>query len=104
MPARTSGWMSARAERSNAMIRIVHASDFHLDSAFAGLPEEKARQRRQEGRLLLDRLSALVREEQADLVLLAGDLFDGQRVYPETLEYLSRALANMGCPVFVAPG
>jgi len=86
------------------MIRIVHASDFHLDSAFAGLPEEKARQRRQEGRLLLDRLSALVREEQADLVLLAGDLFDGQRVYPETLEYLSRALANMGCPVFVAPG
>lgn len=86
------------------MIRIVHGADLHLDSAFVGLSEEKARQRRQEGRLLLDRLAALVREEQADLMLLAGDLFDSRHVYPETLDHLARALANMDCPVFIAPG
>ena len=59
------------------MVRIIHAADFHLDSAFSGLPPEKARQRRRESREILDRLTALARERQADLVLLSGDLFDG---------------------------
>ena len=86
------------------MVRIIHAADFHLDSAFSGLPPEKARQRRRESREILDRLTALARERQADLVLLAGDLFDGERVYPETVERLREALAALACPVFIAPG
>ena len=32
------------------MPKIVHAADFHLDSAFGGLPTEKARERRREAR------------------------------------------------------
>ena len=86
------------------MPKIIHGADFHLDSAFAGLPPEKARQRRRESRQLLDALAELVRRERADLVLLSGDLFDGERVYPETLEALRAALGAMGCPVFIAPG
>lgn len=86
------------------MPKIIHAADLHLDSPFSGLSLEKARQRRRESRLILDKLGRLVKEEQADLVLLAGDLFDGERVYPETLEALDRALASMDCPVFIAPG
>ena len=86
------------------MAYIIHAADFHLDSAFSGLPPEKARQRRRESRELLDRLTALAGERRADLVLLSGDLFDGERVYPETLERLRGALAAMACPVFIAPG
>ena len=86
------------------MPKIIHAADFHLDSAFGGLPVEKARERRRESRELVDRLTDLVRTEGAEVVLLAGDLFDGQRVFPETLERLKAALAAMGCPVFIAPG
>lgn len=86
------------------MPKIIHGADFHLDSSFAGLPPEKARQRRRESRELLDALAELVRTEKADLVLLAGDLFDGERVYPETLERLRSALGAMACPVFIAPG
>ena len=86
------------------MPKIIHAADFHLDSAFGGLPVEKARERRRESRELVDRLANLVRAEGAEIVLLAGDLFDGQRVFPETLERLKTALAAMGCPVFIAPG
>ena len=86
------------------MVKIVHAADFHLDSAFVGLTEEKARQRRRESRENFRRLARLVREEEVDLVLLAGDLFDGQRVYPETLECLRETLGEMECPVFIAPG
>lgn len=86
------------------MIKFIHAADFHLDSAFGGLPPEQARQRRRESRDLLDRLADLAKAEQADLVLLAGDLFDGERIYPETVERLRQALAAMACPVFIAPG
>ena len=68
------------------MPKIVHAADFHLDSAFGGLPTDKARERRRESRELADRLADLVRAEEAEIVLLAGDLFDGERVFPETLE------------------
>ena len=84
------------------MPKIIHGADFHLDSAFAGLPPEKARQRRRESRELLDALAELVRTEKANLVLLAGDLFDGERVYPETLERLRSALGAMACPVFLS--
>ena len=86
------------------MIKIIHAADFHLDSAFGGLPAEKSRERRRESRELADRLADLVLLEKADLVLLSGDLFDGERVYPETVERLKAALARMRCPVFIAPG
>lgn len=86
------------------MPKIVHAADFHLDSAFGGLPPARARERRQESRELADRLANLVRAEDAEIVLLAGDLFDGERVFPETVERLKEALAGMGCPVFIAPG
>ena len=59
-------------------VKIVHAADFHLDSAFGALSAEQARQRRRESRELLARLAQLVNEQEADIVLLAGDLFDGE--------------------------
>lgn len=86
------------------MPKIIHAADLHLDGAFSGLPLEKARERQQELRELPDRLAELALAERAELVLLAGDLFDGERVRPETLERLKAALARMECPVFIAPG
>lgn len=85
-------------------MRILHAADLHLDSAFAALGAEKARQRRRESREILAALAGLARREQVDLVLLAGDLFDGERVYPETVELLQKALGEMECPVFISPG
>lgn len=86
------------------MIRIIHAADLHLDSPFSALPPDKARQRRRESREIPNRLADLAIRRQADLVLLAGDLFDGARVYPETLEMLRAALERMPCPVVIAPG
>lgn len=85
-------------------MKILHAADLHLDSPFGGLPPERARERRRESRELADRLAELAASEGAELVLLSGDLFDGERVYPETLERLKSALAQMACPVFIAPG
>ena len=86
------------------MLRFLHAADFHLDSPFRSLAPEQAAARRRESRELLERLAELVRIEGAEVVLLSGDLFDGERVYPETLERLRAALGAMNCPVFIAPG
>ena len=86
------------------MLTILHGADFHLDSPFSGLSPARAAQRRREQRELLDRLVQLAQDRRADLVLLSGDLFDSQRVYPETVQALLRCLGQLPCPVFLAPG
>lgn len=85
-------------------IKILHAADFHLDSAFAGLTSELAKLRRRESRQLLERLKNYVNQNAIDTVLLAGDLFDGAEVYRETLEQMASALGGMNARVFIAPG
>ena len=85
-------------------IKILHAADFHLDSAFAGLSSEQAKLRRREGRQLLERLSNYVNQQGIEIVLLAGDLFDSATTYRETIEQLIDALGSMQAKVFIAPG
>lgn len=84
------------------MLRFLHAADFHLDSPFAALGGEKAALRRQEQRKQLRELAALA--EQADLVLLPGDLLDSARAYGETREALEEFFSALRVPVFIAPG
>ena len=86
------------------MLNIIHGADFHLDSPFSGLSPQRAAQRRGEQRELLSRLAQLAREQQADLVLLSGDLMDRDNVYRETAQALSQTLGSIPCPVFLAPG
>lgn len=85
-------------------IKILHAADFHLDSAFAGLTSEQAKLRRRESRRLLERLSNYVNQRGVEVVLLAGDLFDSATTYRETIEALIDALGGMSARVFIAPG
>ncbi len=85
-------------------MKILHASDFHLDSPFHALDAEQAMARRRELRRLPRRLAETARRERADLVLLPGDLFDGERVRPETVSALTEALAELSAPVVIAPG
>lgn len=86
------------------MVKILHAADFHLDSAFGALSEERARQRRQECRQLVGRLVDYANDHGADLMLLPGDLFDGQRVYAQTTEELASELGRFHGGVIIAPG
>ena len=86
------------------MLNIIHGADFHLDSPFSGLPAQRAVQRREELRQLPLRLADLAQERKAHLVLLSGDLLDGQHIYQETVQTLCRALGSIPCPVLIAPG
>ena len=86
------------------MLRILHGADLHLDSPFAALPPEQAQARRKLQRQLPDRIADLCLEYGCDLLLLAGDVFDGKRVCPETIQALRSALGRCGARVFIAPG
>ena len=85
-------------------MKLLHAADFHLDSPLSGLSREQRALRRGELRDIPARLARLAREEAVDLVLLPGDLLDGERVYPETVRALADALRLMAVPVLIAPG
>lgn len=85
-------------------IKILHAADLHLDSPFEGLDEEKAAQRRAEQRETLHRIAEYAKLSNADLVLLAGDLLDGDGVYRESAQALCAALGEIDAPVFISPG
>ena len=85
-------------------MKLLHAADLHLDSPFERLPPEKSAARRRELRTLPTQMARLVKSERADLVLLPGDLLDGDRVYPETVRALAQALEKMAVPVFIARG
>lgn len=58
--------------------------------------------RRQAQRRALTELSDAA--SGCDLVLLAGDLFDGAGVYRDTLDALRECFARIDAPVFIAPG
>ena len=85
------------------MIKILHSGDWHLDSPFQGRTDAQAGALRQELLQIPDKIAALCREENCDLVLLSGDLFDGAYTQ-ETFRRVSDALQRMEKPVFISPG
>lgn len=85
-------------------MRILHAADLHLDSAFAGLAEEKAALFRQESRDILRRMVDWANDHAVDVMLLSGDLFDSDRMYSQTARTLAQALARFRGRIFLSPG
>lgn len=86
------------------MIRLLHTGDVHLDSAFSGLDSRHAEIRRRELRDTFTAMMDYACTEDIDLLLIAGDLFDGSSVTHETLALLIREFERFGKPVFIAPG
>ena len=82
---------------------VLHTADVHLGSDVYGRAEEQAAQRARERRVLtriVDRALA----DQVDLVLIAGDLFDHNRVPDETVEFVRTELDRLRQPVVILPG
>lgn len=84
-------------------LKILHSADWHLDTPFTGFSEDQRRQLQQAQRQLPGKIADLCRREDCDLVLLAGDLFDGEATR-ETLDNLKSALSQCGVPVLISPG
>lgn len=85
-------------------LKLLHAADVHLDSPFSGLDSRSAEARRGELRSAFTAMMSYAAKAGTDLVLLSGDLFDGDLVTRETVALLAREFAAYGRPVFIAPG
>ncbi len=79
-------------------MKIMHSADWHLDAPLQGYEELKD--------VLLSipgRIADICQREGCDLVLLAGDLFDGAYTQ-KSYRAIYDALAEMKVPVFISPG
>ena len=84
-------------------LKILHSADWHLDSPFGGFPEQQRQFLKEEQKKIPGKISELCRRENCDMVLLAGDIFDGEAAR-DTLDNLKKELENCGVPVLIAPG
>ncbi len=85
-------------------MKLLLFADLHLDAPFAWASPETARKRRRNRRETLSRIVALAEAEGVDAILSAGDLFEHERVAPDTVAFLQSAFARTDIPVFLAPG
>jgi DNA repair protein SbcD/Mre11 len=85
-------------------VRIVHVADVHLDAVFTWAGPELGRVRRRAIRDALTAAIALARRERADLITLAGDLYEHERSTSDTGQFLADLLAGAGVPVLITPG
>ena len=84
-------------------MKILHSADWHLDAPMAGHSPENQQALRRELRKIPEKIAALCLAESCDLMLLAGDLFDGQPSR-ESLTAVRTALEKVKIPVIIAPG
>ena len=88
-------------------VRFLHTSDVHLDTSFSssGFPSRLGVRKREAIRGTFRRMLEEARDVGLDAVLIAGDLFEHDRVTPDTVEFLRQQFENLGrTRVFIAPG
>lgn len=80
-------------------MKILHTADWHLGAPLQGHGEEL----RQALMAVPGRILEVLRQEDCDMVLLAGDVFDGGYT-SYTYQTVYETLKAMAVPVFVTPG
>jgi exonuclease SbcD len=73
-------------------LRVLHTSDFHM-----GVYGDKDRES-------LDDTIALIPKHEVDLLIIAGDLFDHNRVDEDLVRFVAGKLQDAPCPVFIVAG
>lgn len=86
-------------------VKILHCADLHLGSPFVRLPKEQRALRQHEQKEVFWELIELCKERQADLLLIAGDLFDCKDVSSDLLHDVVRGFSSLSkTQVFIAAG
>ena len=85
------------------MIKILHSADWHLDAPMLFRDPRQTRYLKDALAGIPGKIVSLCKQEHCDLMLLAGDLFDGAYT-AGTLQELKAALRDAEVPVFITPG
>lgn len=86
-------------------IKIFHTADWHFNCKFSGIKNQQIRRARH-----LDMCETfkkavnLALDENVDLFLIAGDLFEQNSFTIETINFIIDTLSKLKCPVLISPG
>lgn len=84
-------------------LRILHSADWHMDAPFSSVSEERRAFLRRQQLTIPGKIAQIARRENCDLVLLAGDIFDGIPSR-DALDVVKQALKACDVPVLISPG
>lgn len=86
-------------------VKILHCGDIHLDSPFSRLDLERSEIRQNELRGTFTSMMLYARTQGADLVLIAGDLFESGFASKKTVAIITEQFAGMpDCKFVISPG
>ncbi len=88
-------------------IRFIHTSDIHLDTSFAGsgFPSRLGDRKREAIRATFRSIIEDALRNKVDFVLIAGDLYESDRITPDTVEFIKQQFERLGAiNVFISPG
>lgn len=78
----------------NRPLRIAHTSDVHLQNGEEGVRVRDA----------FTQVIDAVIESEAELFLIAGDLFDDNRIQRKVIDFVYEQLARIACPAVIIAG
>ena len=79
-------------------LTLLHTADVHLDDRSVGADQSPKAHRAFEA--IID----CARDVNVDVVLIAGDLFDHNRVSDATVDFAQHQLRRLHCPAVILPG
>ena len=85
-------------------MRFLHTGDIHLDSAFCMSGATLADGARAHQRKIFEKIFSLAKQENCDMILICGDLFDTEFVSPATQSLCLSLFEDFGKPVIITPG
>ena len=76
-------------------MKLIHCSDLHLDSKMeANLSSHQAKERNHEILLTFERMVTYAKQNDVDIVMIAGDLFDTERIAASSVDYFLNEIRN----------
>lgn len=86
-------------------ISVIHTADLHLGSSFKGVPPQAGRQRRKDLMQTLTKIADACRQQQTDLLLISGDLWDEHYVTRPLVDFVADQFRRIPATrVVIAPG
>ena len=84
-------------------MKILHTADWHLGAPLSGHSEQASQYLRQQLQRVPEKIAQICRQEGCDLMLIAGDLFDGS-IGRDAVNQVQQILGDLQIPVIITPG
>lgn len=88
-------------------MKFLHFADLHLDTKFENLNQIEGlpQKRRLEQRKVLKQIIEYIQENEIELLLISGDLYEQKYIRKSSIEYLNNLFKQIpNTQIFIAPG